>query len=247
MPRFFVGSGAIRETPDGTREIVISGADAAHITKSLRMQCGDALTVCDGARKEYRGTIVSLGAEVTVRVDAASDAETEPPYEAVLYQALVKGDKFDTVVQKAVECGAAAIVPVLTDRCTVRPDERGIGNKLARWRRIAAEAAGQCGRGIVPEVREMMTLREAVREAGAADAPLFCFEGEGTVALPAALRGKQVSTVSILIGPEGGFSDDDVALARENGMIPIGLGRRILRTETASGFVLACISYELEL
>ena len=247
MPRFFVRDDAIRLLPDGTREIVLTGADAAHVTKSLRMQCGDGLTVCDGARKEYRGTITSLGAEVTVAVDSVADAVTEPPYEAVLYQALVKGDKFDTVVQKAVECGAAAIVPVLTDRCTVRPDDKGIGNKLTRWRRIAAEAAGQCGRGIVPEVRELMTLREAVAEAGKADAPLFCFEGDGTLPLPAAIRGKDIRTVSLLIGPEGGFSEADVALARENGMIPVGLGRRILRTETASGFVLACLSYELEL
>ncbi|MCQ2423978.1 MAG: 16S rRNA (uracil(1498)-N(3))-methyltransferase [Clostridia bacterium] len=247
MPRFFVTEEAIRTMPDGTAEITLTGADAAHVTKSLRMQRGDALTVCDGARREYRGTIVSLGDTVTVSVSSVSDATTEPPYEAVLYQALVKGDKFDTVVQKAVECGVTAIVPVLTDRCTVRPDEKGLGNKLVRWRRIAAEAAGQCGRGIIPEVREMLTLREAVAEAGRADAPLFCYEGDGTLPLPQALRRKDVRTVSLLIGPEGGFSESDVMLAKENGMIPVGLGRRILRTETASGFVLACLSYELEL
>lgn len=247
MPRFFVEAGAITPGDDGFSRVIIRGSDADHITRSLRMHPGDGLTVCDMSRREYTCEIESVGASVTAKVIEERPSPNEPPYTAVLYQALVKGDKFDTVVQKAVECGVSVIVPVLTERCTVRPDQKGIENKLTRWRRIAAEAAGQCGRGILPEVRDMITFSEAVREGGTADCPLFCYEGDGTKPLPAVLEREVPELVSLMIGPEGGFSAAEVKAAENAGMISVGLGRRILRTETASSFVLACLSYAYEL
>ena len=247
MPRFFVEAAAITEGEDGVLRVHVAGSDADHITRSLRMHPGDSLTVCDMARREYSCEIESVGSLVTARVVSEKASLSEPPYIAVLYQALVKGDKFDTVVQKAVECGVSVIVPVLTERCTVRPDGKGIQNKLARWRRIAAEAAGQCGRGIMPEVRDMLTFSEAVKEGGKTDRPLFCYEGDGTKPLPEVLGSEVPGSVSLMIGPEGGFSAEEVKKAEEAGMTAVGLGRRILRTETASSFVLACLSYAYEL
>ena len=247
MPRFFVRKGQISETGDGGQTVTILGDDASHITRSLRMGPGDELTVCDMSRTEYRCRILSVGAAVTARVVSSMPSANEPPYQAVLYQALVKGDKFDTLLQKAVECGVGKVVPVLTERCTVRPEARGIDNKLVRWRRIAAEAAGQCGRGIMPEVTDMMTFAEAIREASKADLALFCYEGDGTVPLSELTNRECPSTVSLVIGPEGGFSLEEVAAARTAGMRPVGLGHRILRTETASTFVLSCLSYAWEL
>jgi len=247
MPRFFVQATAIVTGDDGVSRVTLVGSDADHITRSLRKHPGDTLTVCDMSRREYTCEIESVGSSVTAKVLSESPALSEPPYTAVLYQALVKGDKFDTVVQKAVECGVSVIVPVLTERCTVRRDKKGIENKLTRWRRIAVEAAGQCGRGILPEVRDMLTFSEAVREGGKAECPLFCYEGDGTKPLPALLKGETPRTVSLMIGPEGGFSASEVKAAEEAGMVAVGLGRRILRTETASSFVLACLSYAYEL
>ena len=175
-------------------------------------------------------------------------SNTEPPYSATLYQALVKGDKFDTVVQKAVECGVSRIVPFISERCVVRLSKSDCEKKRLRWQRIAAEAAKQCGRGIIPEVAGLLSYDEMVSEASKAGIPLFCYEAEDMKSLPAVLLDKkEEKTVSIVIGSEGGFSVNEALKAKEGGLESVGLGKRILRTETASSFVLACLSYELEL
>ena len=125
MPRFFVPNSAVGTRPDGTKTVMICGEDAMHITKSLRMKAGEKLEVCDMGRREYACIITEVGETVFADVTDEKDSDTEPPYTAVLYQALVKGDKFDTVVQKAVECGVTKIIPFITDRCVVRLDKKG--------------------------------------------------------------------------------------------------------------------------
>lgn len=248
MPRFFIPTGSVGVRDDGSKTVMICGDDAMHITKSLRMKCGETIECCDMSRREYICTIRVVGETVFADVISERDSNTEPPYTAVLYQALAKGDKFDTIVQKAVECGVSKIVPVLSSRCVVRLDKKGAAKKAERWQRIALEAAKQCGRGIIPEIGELMTYKEAVLDAAKADIPLFCYEAERGCTLPQALDGAaKNSTVSILIGSEGGFSQNEAAFAEENGMKSVGLGPRILRCETASSFVLACITYALEL
>ncbi len=246
MPRFFVTASQIGVRDDGSKTVLIVGDDASHIARSLRMKEGEHITVCDMARTEYDCVILSVGDTVTAEVVGESPSSSEPPYRATLYQALIKGDKFDTVVQKAVECGVCRIVPVLTDRCVVRLDKRECAKKIARWQRIADEAAKQCGRGALVSVSDMMTFREAAGDAAKCDVPLFCYEGENEVSLKAALSGEKPETVSFIVGPEGGFSAKEADAAADVGLKTVTLGRRTLRTETAASFVLACLSYEYE-
>ncbi len=248
MPRFFIPTGSVGIRDDGTKTIMICGEDASHITRSLRMKPGETVECCDMSRREYVCTVRETGETVFLDVVSENENSTEPPYTAVLYQALAKGDKFDTIIQKAVECGVSKIVPVLSERCVVRLDKKGAAKKAERWQRIAHEAAKQCGRGIIPEIGELLTYKEAVAEAAKADIPLFCYEGERSTTLSEALGGKaKDSTVSIIVGSEGGFSADEAKFAHDGGMISVGLGKRILRCETASSFALACICYAFEL
>lgn len=241
MPRFFIEREMISESG-----ISLSGNDAIHITKALRMRPGERLTVCDGCGTEYETEIAATGPSVLLNVISAKRCESEPPYRAYVYQALVKGDRFDTVIQKSVELGAYAIVPVVTSRCMMKIDRKDEAHKLERWRAIAREAAGQCGRGIVPDVKGIMTFREAVSDAAETSLPLFCYEGGDTKPLPDVMK-DSIETAAVMIGPEGGWAPDEAEYASANGMISVGLGKRILRTETAAPAVLACLSYKYEL
>ncbi len=246
MPRFFVNADGL-SPENGTA--VLRGADAAHVSRSLRMKPGEKLTLCGEDGVEYETVIESAGDEVSLRILSSKPSENEPPYDAVVYQGLARGDRFETVLMKATELGACRIVPVTTARCVVRIDPKDAAKKRERWQKIAAEAAGQSGRGRIPEVAPPMPFTEAVREAARADLPLFCYEGGGetpTVPLPELMK-ERPRTVSVMIGPEGGFEPEEAALAVEAGMKAAGLGRRILRTETAAPFVLSALVCRYEL
>lgn len=247
MPRFFIDPANVFW--DGTQQYVrITGNDAHHITHVLRTRMGERLVACDSSGVVYEGEMTAAGEEVLLMVKETHPADTEPPYKATVYQALVKGDKMETVIQKSVELGAVVIVPVATGRAVVKLDEKDAKKKIERWQKIAEEAAKQCGRGIIPTVAMPMSFREAVCQAAENSLPLFCYEGEGT--LPLSVLFRQVNapgTVSLFVGPEGGFSTEEVAFAKESGMQLCGLGKRILRTETAALFVLSCLSAAYEL
>ena len=251
MPRFFVTRDHIC---DGV--VTITGDDAHHISRSLRMASGETVVVCDMQKREYVCTLEEfLPDRVTARVISERQCDTEPTYRAELYQALPKGDKLDTVIQKAVECGVSSVTTFNSERCIAK--EKGDEEKkTARRQRIALEAAKQSGRGAVPTVMPTVSFKEAVARAAQADIALFCYEGDGTVPLKKFLSEKkdvldsrscEQLTVSVVIGSEGGFSSLEVEHAKSAGLTPVGLGSRILRTETASGFVLACLCYEMEL
>ena len=250
MPRFFVRKDQIA---DGF--VTLTGDDAHHVSRSLRMAVGERITVCDMQKFEYECELTDFLPDcVRARILQTSHCDTEPPYRAVLFQALPKGDKLDSVIQKAVECGVSEITTFESERCIVRAKDGAEEKKVERRRRIALEAAKQCGRGIVPEVFATVSFREAIAQASTADIPLFCYEGDGTESLATVLREKKqqfvkgsTPTVSIVIGSEGGFSQAEAQAAIAAGMRPIGLGKRILRTETAAAFALACLVYELEL
>lgn len=254
MPRFFVRKDQIE---DGI--VTVRGDDAHHISRSLRMAAGERITVCDMQKYEYDCELTDFLPDcVKARVLETVKCDTEPPYHAHLYQALPKGDKLDQVIQKAVECGVSEITTFESERCVVRLKGDGEEKKVERRSRIALEAAKQSGRGLVPTVHASTRFAEAIRAAATADIALFCYEGDGTKplakALPARLeelrangRLTDAPTVSIVIGSEGGFSLAEAETAKAAGLIPVGLGKRILRTETAAAFVLACLVYELEL
>ena len=249
MPRFFVRQNAVSEG-----QICLSGEDAHHIARSLRMAVGDALTVCDMQGNEYDCTIDSFldDKEVRVRIEATRAPQNEPPCRIRLFQALPKGDKLETVIQKAVECGVSEIIPFESERCVVRVKPEAEARKTERRQRIAEEAAKQSGRSALPTVRETVSFSEMLRLAKESEVCLFCYEGDGTEPLGQILRREQAllqsgCRVSVIVGSEGGFSIPEAETIRGEGMIAVGLGRRILRTETAPIFVLSCLSYATEL
>lgn len=253
MPRFFVEK---QNIADGI--VTISGEDAHHIARSLRMAAGEHITVCDMDQTEYDCVLEQFDQDKTVyaRITAQRRMESEPPISLTVYQALPKADKLDTVIQKSVECGAVRIVPFESEYCVVRAKADAEDKKMLRRQRIALEAAKQCGRGVLPTVEATCSFEDMLARAGGADLVLFCYEGEGTVSLKRFVSEKRakneiptdrVPTVSVIIGSEGGFSNKEVEMAKRAGCTPVGLGARILRTETVSSFVLGCLIYEFEL
>lgn len=239
--------------------MVLRGDDVHHMRTVLRMRPGDRLTVCDGARTDHDCRIVAFGAaQVSLEILSRQINQAEPPYTAILYQGLAKGDKMDAIIQKAVELGAASIVPVICQRCVAMPEPADIARKLLRWNRIAAEAAKQCGRGQIPQVAAPLAFADAVVQASRADLALIPWEQERRLSLRDALAGfagldRPSGTappirpsLSFLIGPEGGLTEPEVELARARGIRPVSLGRRILRTETAGPAVLAMLLYRAD-
>ncbi len=251
MPRFFVSRDAVCG-----EDITLVGENAHHIARSLRMAVGESITVCDTDGNEYFCSISGFEDDraVTAHIISSARSETEPPCRVRLFQALSKGDKLDTVIQKAVECGAYEIIPFESERCVVRVKADAEERKTERRRRIAEEAAKQCGRGMLPSVGSTVGFDEALRIASQSGVKIFCYEGEGTEPLGVLLERELVPDengrlpdVSVMIGSEGGFSPEEAETARRAGMRPVGLGKRILRTETAPIFVLSCIVCRSEL
>lgn len=244
MPRFFVDEGNIE---DGF--ITVRGGDAFHIARSLRMAVGDALTVSDGRGTEYLCELVRIrDEECECRIKEKRQALTEPPVAVTLYMAYPKGDKLETVVQKAVELGASRIVPFEASRCIKKPKAEKADRQTERLLRIAHEAAKQCGRARLPEVAAPVSFAEMLKEARGAELALFCYEGERVTSLKAALEAAgDVKSISVTVGCEGGFSPEEAELCRRAGLVSVSLGHRILRCETAPSYVLSAVSYRFEL
>ena len=233
MPRFFVPS----LTED---EIRITGQDAAHMAKTLRLRPGEALTLSDGQGTDALGRVAAVSADsVLARIETRFANETEPRLRVTLYAALPKSDGAQLIVQKGVEMGAHAFVFFLSEFTVRRPED---GSRiLERLNRIAREAAGQSGRGRIPEVDGLLPFDEAVRRAAADPLALFCYEngGEPVSALPFA----QADRCAVMTGPEGGFSRREAEAARAAGLRICTLGPRILRCETAPLTALACAMF----
>lgn len=243
MPRFFVTSDNI----DGNN-ISIIGDDAYHIARSLRMAVGDDLTVCDGDGVEYSCTLTKIrDEECTCQINSSGRSSTEPPIYISLFMAFPKGDKLETVVQKAVELGASEIIPFESSRCIKKPKAEKVDKQTSRLEKIAKEAAKQCGRSILPKVGQPLSYTSMLDRATESDIALFCYEDETATTIRSAISGGNFSTISIIIGSEGGFSPDEAKLAKERGCISVTLGPRILRCETAPAYALTAISYETEL
>lgn len=243
-PRFFDDF----EIVDGNT-VIIGGESAQHISRSLRMKAGEKIIVCDGSEKEYECVLEDFSSNsVTAKIVDVSRSVSEPSYKAIVYQACPKSDKMDTIVQKAVELGAHGIVCFMSDRCVARYDEKGFEKKCARWQKIALEAAKQSGRGYVPFVRWLSDLKSVIAEMADNGLGFMCYEDEEALNLKELISLSQNEKVfSFIIGPEGGFSEKEAQMCRDSGIKTVGLGRRILRTETASGYVLSCLSYEKEM
>ncbi len=234
-------------------QIRITGSDAAHIMRSLRMKSGEKVTVCDMHMTEYDCVIADFGDnDVILDIISSHKGNTEPPYRIVLYQALPKSDKMEFIIQKSVEAGVSRVVPFISERCISRPDKKSSKSKVERWNKIALEAAKQCGRGIIPCVEDILTYNDVLKDAEKSRIKILFYEGDNTVSLKKVLSDietdvKKELTIAIIIGAEGGFSIDEVAKAADMGFTPAGLGPRILRCETAPIVALGAISYALEL
>ena len=233
MPRFFIDY-----VPSG--QTAISDADGKHIARSLRMKIGEPLTLCDGKGMDYACEIESInGDEVMVRVLSSCLSISEPTVHVTVYQGLPKADKMDSIVQKSVETGAVAIVPVMTSRCVSKPDEKSIHKKTERWQKIAEEAAKQSGRGIIPQVLPLISLKQAAQQAAKSSSVILFYEGGGESL--SKLITSESKEIAVFIGPEGGFEPDEVELITKLGGKTATLGTRILRTETAPIAALAAI------
>ena len=238
MPRFFV--------PDLSGDVLtLSGEDGRHAAKSLRCRVGEELELCDGRGAECLCAVAAVeGDTLTLRVVERRPSRGELPCRVSLYQALPKGDKLELIVQKAVELGAAEIVPVLTQRCVSRPDSRAMEKKRERLRKIALEAAKQSGRGMVPQVAPLLDFPAALAEMARSACPLFFYEGGGE-SLGKAL-GARPGSIALMVGPEGGFDPAEAQAARDAGLRVCTLGPRILRCETAPLYALSAIGYVYE-
>ncbi len=209
----------------------VAGEDSQHIRKSLRMKEGEELTLVSPDGTEHLCVVENLSEVVEVKEVSSKPCEQEPSVKVTLYQGLTKGDKMDFIVQKAVELGVTEIVPMLTSRCISRPDEKSMNKKVARWQKIALGAAQQSRRGIIPEVKPLLTLKEASEKAKESDVSIVFYEGGGK-SLTDLLKDKPAS-VSIFIGSEGGFEESEIGALYKSGTINATLGKRILRAETA--------------
>ena len=242
IPRIYVGSDMIN---DG--KAFINGSDANHILRVLRKEKGDELHICDMHGNSYRATIDEITADGLTAILGEPEKENcEMPFKVSVYQCFPKGDKLETVIQKAVELGAHEIVAVMSERCVAKPDSKAFAKRLERLMKISESAAAQCGRSYIPQVRGIISYSDAIKEISEKGLGFICYEGDGTLPLPQILKG-DANSIGFLIGPEGGISAKEVEKAKENGLNLAGLGKRILRTETASGYVLSAISVLLEL
>lgn len=245
MYNFFVEPSQIQGN-----DIIITGSDVNHIKNVLRMKVGEELSVSNGTdQKEYRCGIEEFREEsILCRLRFIKEDGLELPSKVYLFQGLPKADKMELIIQKAVELGVYEVIPVAAKRSVVKLDEKRAAGKLARWQGIAEAAAKQSKRRIIPQIHTVMSMEKAAAYASAMDIRLIPYElAEGmekTKELISSLRPGQ--TIAVFIGPEGGFEEKEIAAAMERGFLPVTLGRRILRTETAGFTVLAWLMYHLQ-
>ena len=231
--------------------ITLGQEDSHYISSVLRMRPGEQLKVVlkDGIEALCEVHDCAKTA-VTLKVIKTKQNTSEPPYRITLYQSVSKGERMELTIQKCVELGVAKIVPVYSMRCVVRPDAKKDPSRTVRWQRIALEAARQSGRGIIPEVTEPVNFDKALAAAKDARLTLFPWEEEQGMTLKQTLSEKNkedLQEIAVFIGPEGGYDESEAEKAREAGAIPVTLGKRILRTETAGAAVLAMLLYHFEL
>lgn len=245
MYQFFVDSSQIQD-----KTIIITGGDVNHIKNVLRLKTGEEIAVKNGVDgREYRCGIEEIAQDrVICSLRFIREEGVELPSKIYLFQGIPKADKMELIIQKAVELGVFEVIPVAVKRCVVKLDERKARAKVSRWQGIAEAAAKQCKRGIIPVVREPMTMKEAVSYAGEMDVKLIPYElaedMSHTKKMIEAVRPGQ--SVAVFIGPEGGFEESEVAEALAAGIEPVTLGKRILRTETAGFTVLSWLMYHFE-
>lgn len=244
MYKFFVDEENIQE-----EYINITGDDVNHIKNVLRLQVGEKISVSNKNETEYICTIDQvLNDLIRARIVDYNRDFGELSTKITLYQGFPKSDKFELIIQKVVELGACTIVPVITQRTIVKLDEKKEAKKIERYNAIAEAAAKQSKRGIIPTVTNVISFKEAIKQCKELSMNIIPYEEaigiENTKEIVKNIKGKE--SLGIFIGPEGGFSKEEITLAMDSGVIPITLGHRILRTETAPITAMSIIMFELE-
>ena len=229
-------------------EMDIEGVDARHISKVLRMLPGAQLQIVSDDGVSAVAEITAIDSErVTVRCLEKLAESHEPRVKLVLAQGLAKGEKMDFIIQKAVEMGAYSVIPVAMEHSVVRLDGAKAAKKVERWQKIAESAAKQSKRDIIPEVQPVQSMTEMLAKC-ACQTKIIAYECEDRLSLKAALKAAEeaggISELLLIIGPEGGISEGELEQARQAGAVPVSLGRRILRAETAGLVAISAIFYE---
>ncbi len=245
MQHFFVDRSQVEED-----RVWIQGTDVNHIRNVLRMRVGEQIQISDGSNRVRLCRIMKIESDrIETEILSVEESFAELPAQIYLFQGIPKGDKMEFIIQKAVELGVYAIVPMQTNRVVVKLDEKKEQSRLKRWNSIAESAAKQSGRTVIPKVLPVMDLEEVcyfIKEFECKMIPYECAE-KGVERTKELVEGiQQNSRVGVLIGPEGGFEKEEVAMAIESGIEAVSLGRRILRTETAGMVVLGVMMFSLE-
>ena len=238
MTRFFVSPEEIADA-----SVFLTGENAAH-AKVLRLKAGEQVLVCDGQGVECLCSVVQIQADqVELAVITRQESRSEAAVRVSVYMAYPKADKLEHVIQKATELGAHEIVAFPSARCVSRPDEKSLRKKAERWQKIAASAAEQSGRGMIPQVVTVGSFREALDRAAKADLSILFYENERATTLRMALESCEYKSVALLSGPEGGLEEREVEQAAAAGLRVCTLGSRILRCETAPLCGLSAVMY----
>lgn len=248
MPKFFVKNSQVNDN-----KIIIIGEDVNHIKNVLRKNIGDTLEICDKDNsKNYLVDIATIDKELIVcNIMQQLNNDTESNVFINVFQGLPKSDKMEFIIQKSIELGASKITPVAMKRCVVKLSAKDGEKKIARWQKISEVASKQCGRNIIPKIESVCSIEEVCNKIRDYDVTLVAYENEKTNKLKCELEKLKKSQkkdlkIAVVIGPEGGIDLDEIEKLKTNGATIITLGKRILRTETASLNMISIINYELE-
>lgn len=245
MHRFYVSNEQI-----GDDKISIYGQDVNHIKNVLRLSKGEKIAICNGQGQDFYCIIETVSSDcIEAIIESSEDTETELDLKMYLFQGLPKKDKMELIIQKAVELGVHEIVPVVTSRTIVKIDNPAKeAKKLERWQAIAESAAKQSGRGIIPKVHNVVNFNEALVMTEDLDTAIIPYEKADGIEASRTLisNAAHSGSVGVFIGPEGGFDDSEINKAMSKGIMPVTLGRRILRTETAGLTTLSLLMFEAE-
>ena len=249
MPRFFVKTEQVKDN-----SIIIIGEDVKHIKNVLRKETGDIIEICNQETgKAYKCEIIEIEEKSIINKILEELKNQEDKIKIDIYQGMPKADKMELIIQKSVELGANAIIPVEMKRCVVKIDSKSENKKIERWQKIAESAAKQSGRNTVPEVRKITIVEEIAKLVKKYDCIIVAYENEKSnylkkelLQLKEKLQESKNINIGVVIGPEGGLEQKDVEILRENGAKIVTLGNRILRTETVALNILSVIMYELE-
>ena len=247
MPKFFVKTSQINNN-----KIQIVGEDVKHILQVLRVKKGENLNICnvdDGTN--YLTTIDQINKdEILCNILKQIEGSSETNVKVTIFQGLPKADKMEYIIQKNTELGVKSITPVVMKRCVVKIEPKDITKKIERWQKIAESAAKQSGRDTIPIIENPITVQELCKKTNEFDVLILAYENEQQNTLKKELKkikNAENLKIGVIIGPEGGLDIQEVNMLLESGAKAVALGKRILRTETASIMIISNIIYEYEI